>query len=71
MEAKRREPLVQLGTIQEGCTEEVSSDLVLEAEFSSQRREAMVFWDEYQVERPCWVERPIQPSPFPGGNSYI
>lgn len=51
MEAKRREPLAQRGAIREGCTEEVF-DLVLEAEeeFSSKRREGMVFQEGQQME---------------------
>lgn len=63
MEAKRREPLAHLGAIREGCTEEASSDLVLEAEeeFSSRRKEGMLFQEEQR-----WRDLlPTQPIPFP------
>lgn len=56
VKAKRREPLAWLGTIREGCTEEVLFDLVLEAEekFYSRRKEGMVFQEEQHVERPYY-----------------
>lgn len=53
MKAKRREPLAQLGAIREDCTDEVSFDLVLEAEeeFFSRRGENGLQQDQ-QVDRP-------------------